>query len=393
MVKDQETFEFGKNIGEASQKAILDDIFAHHLLVVGQTGSGKTTTTLSLINHLQQQSQTTIVLDPTGEYRQLPNAISYQLGKNAYLEPGTLSANELQEVLQLNTGRDIHDKLVQAITALRIQHNLREQRGPFKKCGLRTKDYQRYLEQLGAWAVDYDISQLFNQLVEEFVIPYEDARADYQLLGQQYDRVAINRHWGMLTTIREQIERTMFATVFDTIPHPGTFKTELSFVLKMFLSHRSTHRTLVIDLSLLKDYEESQRVLISFLMKKILNMRLQTRQQLPVNIVIDEAHRYLPADETKLADNGIFQVLREGRKLALKVILTTQSPLDLPARLRSQFSNIVLHRLVDDAEIKSLGNFGEDKVKIKTLPVGKAYLSIMDQSIPVKIVAPNWWKN
>ncbi|MGY0220992.1 hypothetical protein ACW18Z_04775 [Limosilactobacillus fermentum] len=38
-----------------------------------------------------------------------------------------------------------------------------------------------------------------------------------------------------------------------------------------------------------------------------------------------------------LARNGIFQVLREGRKLGLSMIMTTQSPLDLPAELRSQF--------------------------------------------------------
>lgn len=55
-----------------------------HLLVVGQTGSGKTTPTLALLNQLQQTDQTAIVLDPTGEYAQLPNAVTYRLGANAY---------------------------------------------------------------------------------------------------------------------------------------------------------------------------------------------------------------------------------------------------------------------------------------------------------------------
>ena len=57
---------------------------AIHLLVVGQTGSGKTPTILALLNELQQTDQTAIILDPTGEYAQLPNAVIYQLGTNAY---------------------------------------------------------------------------------------------------------------------------------------------------------------------------------------------------------------------------------------------------------------------------------------------------------------------
>lgn len=330
MSNEQEIFSFNDKVSREKQQQMVARILARHLLIVGQTGSGKTTTTLSLLNYLQHRNQTTIVLDPTGEYAQLPNAITYKLGVNAYLEAGSLSANELQEVLQLTSSQDFQDKLNQAITALRIQHNLVEKDKAYIKCGQKIQNYQHYLEQLGNWAVDYDLSQLVNQLIEEFIIPFADDRADYHLLGQQYDRLAINHNWGMLTTLRERIDSEMFKTVFDTVSHPGSFKTELSFILKMFLTQRSTHRTLVIDLSLLKRYEDSQRALISFLMKKILNMRFQAPQQLPVNIVIDEAHRYLPQDQKKLPDNGIFQALREGRKLHLKVTLTTQSRLICP---------------------------------------------------------------
>ncbi|MBB1080017.1 ATP-binding protein [Limosilactobacillus sp. STM2_1] len=373
------------------KRAWLADIFTHHLLVVGQTGSGKTTTTLSLLNQLQALNQTTIVLDPTGEYAQLPNAITYQLGVNAYLEAGTLSADELQEVLQLHLPAQIRNKLVQAITALRVQHNIIERDGVYKKCGQEIDSYQQKLAQLAPWAMDYQAQDLFKQLIEEFIIPYDNENANYRLLGQQYDRKAIARNWDILTTIRERLASEMFATIFDTRRHPGKFKTELSFVFNMFLNQRSTHRTLVIDLSALKGYEESQRVLISFLMKKILQMRLQRPKNIPVNVVLDEAHRYLPQREEKLADNGIFQVLREGRKLHLKVLLTTQSPLDLPPRLRSQFNNIVIHRLMENDEIKSLGII-TSPVEIKKLGVGKAGLKIGDQLTKVQVAMPNWWK-
>lgn len=229
-------------------------------------------------------------------------------------------------------------------------------------------------------------------MIEEFVVPLQDNNANYQLLGQKYDRPAINTSWDKLTTLRERLASPMFTTIFDTIAHPGIFKTELNFVLKLFLNQRSTHRTLVIDLSRLKEYEASQRVIISFLLKKILRLRLANPNTIPVNIVLDEAHRYLPRDERQLADNGIFQVLREGRKLHLRMILTTQSPLDLPPRLRSQFSNIVIHRLAAEDELSELPGINLTLAKSSQLATGMAYLKTLGNApVAIKINEPNWW--
>ena len=214
-----------------------------------------------------------------------------------------------------------------------------------------------------------------SQLIEEFVVPYPDDRADYSLLGQQYDRTTINREWNTISTIRQRLASDAFRLLFDPEPHPGVFKTELNFVIKMFLEHRSSHRTLVIDLSALKQYEESQRVVISLLLKNLLAARLQKPNNFPVNIVLDEAHRYLPKDEHQLADNGIFQILREGRKVGISMTLTTQSPLDLPARLRSQFANLLLHHLTSPEELSSLAIADQlDLSDISNLATGEAIL-------------------
>lgn len=78
-------------VNQRTGQPVCRPLTARHLLVVGQTGSGKTTTTLALLNELQQTDQTAIILDPTGEYAQLPNAVTYRLGANAYLEGGGLT--------------------------------------------------------------------------------------------------------------------------------------------------------------------------------------------------------------------------------------------------------------------------------------------------------------
>lgn len=372
------------------QETFTTELLSHHLLVIGQTGSGKTTTTLALLSQLQQLSQATIVLDPTGEYTRLPNCITYRLGENSYLEPGKLTGHQLLQVLGLPSTLSL--QLDQAINDLRIQKNIMAESGIYRRLNRPLGAHQEVLHQLGAWADDYYIQDLFAQLIEEYVIPYPDHRADYTKLGQIYDRAKITQMWPMLIKIQDRLASPAFRLLFDTNgSHPGIVKTELNFVLKMFLSHPSTHRTLVIDLSALKKHESSQRLVISLLLKTILKVRLTNQRHFPVNIVIDEAHRYLPRDNKELADNGIFQLLREGRKGQLRLILTTQSPLDLPERLRSQFSNLIVHRLTEQREVTSIST-GLTNRQTRDLPAGMAYIQVDSQ--PARLVTvnlPQWW--
>lgn len=381
---------FSDLVPQQAQAKFTTSLLHHHLLIVGQTGSGKTTTTLALLSYLQQLNQTTIVLDPTGEYSKLPNTITYRLGENSYLEAGKLTAQQL--LMAVQAPAQITAKLQQAISDLQIQHNVLQRSGVYQRLNRPVAQHRQLLYQLDRWASDYPVQDLFSQLIEEYVTPFENDQADYTKLGQQYNRLQINQEWDKLTYFHDQLASPAFQQLFDTRHHPGKMKTELNFVLTMFLSHPSVHRTLVIDLSILKNYESSQRLVISLLLKTILREQLGKRRPFPVNIVIDEAHRYLPKDNHDLADNGIFQVLREGRKAQLRMILTTQSPLDLPARLRSQFSGLLIHRLTSQDELASISD-QLTLAETQKLAVGQAFLQLIARKPElVKVNLPNWWQ-
>lgn len=390
----QEALDFLTTADKVMIKRLTTDLFSHHLLIVGQTGSGKTTTTLSLLSQLQQMNQTAIIFDPTGEYARLPNVITYRLGANCYLEAGKLTVDQLLTILQVRVAQPLRTKLQQAVTDLQIQHNIKNEQGTYRRLNCSLAEHQRDEEGLGTWASDFPVQELLTQAIEEFVVPFADNRANYTLLGQQYDRAGINYYWPVLTAIHDQLASPTFRVLFDTDKHAGTMKSELNFILKMFLHQRSQHRTLVMDLSLLKDHEESQRLVPSLLLKEVLRLRLHDNIGFPVNVIIDEAHRYLPKDEHALADNGIFQLVREGRKLNLKMILTTQSPLDLPARLRAQFGDLLVHRLLDQIETAGLPGVKLDPAATSQLPVGSAELCVLGESPAlVRVNLPQWWKD
>ena len=375
----------GLDLDDNRSSFTVKQLTKHHLLITGQT---KTTTALLLLSKLQNCNMTTIVLDPTGEYAQLPNATVYCLGENAYLDAGQLSGKQL--ALLTETPLTLAPLIDRAIHSLRIMQNIMGRQQVMKKIGLPINDYQNQLTQLETWAQSYPIQLLPQQLIEEMIIPYDDQQANYLLLGQQYDRQNINSHWSALSNFREKLLTPAFRTLFGIQTTAKQSLTELNFVLKMFLSQSSEHKTLVIDLSLLKRYENSQRLVISILLKQILNYRLHHYQTLPAKIVIDEAHRYLPSEE-QLFQNGIFQMAREGRNFNLSLILTTQSPLDLPSRLRSQFANLIIHQLVDQEETAALGvaNYHE----VTQLKVGEAFIKVDNHPLQkVYIDLPEWFR-
>lgn len=371
---------FAKALAPHQKLPDVTQITEHHLLIVGQTGSGKTTTTLSLLNQLQTQNTTAIVFDPTGEYTHLPNAVVYRLGDNAYFDIGKLDAKQLLEIL------DIHQEgmvkyVAQAIDSLRIAHNLLGQQQSLKKLNKPIDKYEHQLRQLGKWANSYPLNLLTDQVIEEMIVPYADQRATYTLLGQKYDYDTINRYWPFINDLRRKLNLPAFQKLFGN--HAGV-SYELNYILKMFLNERSAHKTLVIDMSLLKHYENSQGKILSLILQQLLLIRREQNRTFPVKIVIDEAHRYLPANQEALSHNGIFAVVREGRKYQLELIITTQSPLDLPNRLRSQFVNLLIHNINDTEELQSMG-FGD--LNVNELGTGEAYLKIGQQSIiKIKVV-------
>lgn len=323
-----------------------------HMLITGQTGSGKTCTARSLIYQLQKENETVIILDPTGEYTKLPNMVVYTLGENAFIDPGGLGVEQLLKVLDIKTSNLLTNKVEQAIESLKIQENIVGRKEIYLKLGLPIDDHQNKVEKLKSWMNRYPFNLLAKQSIEEFVVPKKDDTADYTLVGQVYDRERINQCWDDFMILDQRIRGQRFLEVFGTKNQTGRSKYDIDYILSLFLEKRSMRRSLVLDLSRLKKYGNSQKYLMSLILKKILTKRMSTGSKFKVSLFIDEAHRYLPQNEFDMSENGFFQLLREGRKYGVSLVLTTQSPLDISPKLLSQISNFIIHRtsILDELE-------------------------------------------
>ncbi|HAT54144.1 MAG TPA: ATPase, partial [Lactobacillus sp.] len=89
----------------SSQKPFVVEanrLFSKHLLIVGQTGSGKSTSAVALLNALMLQNRTSVILDRTGEYAQLPHAVVGKLGDNAFIDFAKLSVTQLAAIIGIH---------------------------------------------------------------------------------------------------------------------------------------------------------------------------------------------------------------------------------------------------------------------------------------------------
>ncbi|CAH1852153.1 ATP-binding protein [Convivina praedatoris] len=362
----------GKSADGQPVSASYADLLAQHLLVVGQTGSGKSTSLKQIISQLQEHDLTNIIFDPTGEYSQdLPNCITYTIGQDAFVDLANQDARRLLALWDLDWPDFLVEKLQSAIVSLRIQNmNYPNQAKTLTKLNLKISQYQTWQRKLALFGHDYPLHLLAEQLIQEFVVPLANEQADYSYLGQELDHRAIRHYWPQILALQELLGNPLCSRIFHLRqPNGQIIQYDLSFILSKFENTLNQKRSLVLNLSNLQSYPHIQQNVISLLMDQILYQRINSSCRRPVAIVIDEAHRYLPVNQP-LAQSGIFDLLREGRKFGLSLLMSTQSSLDIPAQLRGEFHTWLVHNLQTKEEVEHLPS----STNLGQLKVGQAVL-------------------
>lgn len=104
------------------------------------------------------------------------------------------------------------------------------------------------------------------------------------------------------------------------------------------------------------------------------------RQQCPVHLILDEAHRYIHKNANYIMRENIFEkIAREGRKYSLYLIVSSQRPSELSQTVLSQCGNYIVHRIQNEVDMKYIYSvlpyFSEDyQTKIKQAVPGEALI-------------------
>ena len=126
--------------------------------------------------------------------------------------------------------------------------------------------------------------------------------------------------------------------------------------------------------------------------------KLQPRGSMPMNIMLEEAHRYVQRDnDINILGYNIFErIAKEGRKFGVIMNLITQRPTELSETVLSQCSNFVIFKLNHPTDLeyirKMVPNISSDVIeKQKSLQSGTcvAFGRMMRIPMIVKMQMPN----
>ena len=125
---------------------------------------------------------------------------------------------------------------------------------------------------------------------------------------------------------------------------------------------------------------------------------LPSRGSMPINIMLEEAHRYVQKDiDNDILGYNIFErIAKEGRKFGVMMDLVTQRPTELSETVLSQCSNFLIFKINHPADLeyieKMVPNISSDVLeKQKSLQAGTcvAFGKMMKIPIIVKMELPN----
>lgn len=117
------------------------------------------------------------------------------------------------------------------------------------------------------------------------------------------------------------------------------------------------NQVIIIDLNSANDetVEVISCVISRLIFEKLKNAK--NRNQFPVNLVLEEAHRYISTESGKVFGdaNRIFErIAKEGRKYGMFLLVSSQRPSELSRTVLSQCSNFIVHRIQNPEDLSHI---------------------------------------
>lgn len=187
--------------------------------------------------------------------------------------------------------------------------------------------------------------------------------------------------------------QTIINSDYKSIFEVNKFMTKESFVEDIFKTDIGENVQL-IDINLSHVDDRFAKVLTKLFSKLFFNYtnRLQNRGSFPINIILEEAHRYVQNDnDINVIGYNIFdRITKEGRKYGTLLTFITQRPCELSSTALSQCSNFIVFRIFHPNDFEIVKNIStnvdmESLEKLKTLNSGTCLVFGTGFKIPLLV--------
>jgi hypothetical protein len=402
-------------------KIDIDKFFGSHSAILGNTGSGKSCTIASMLqtlyrfNEYSATGSTFIFFDVNGEYRQAFEKIKEH---NENIEVKNFTIDEIEEqdtsvekfilphwflnidewALLLKASEKSQMPLLR--NALGFTQNLsQEALHHIHACSIMyvfehwesavakrqrivsllekanfnpTIDFSRFNAQYGNFPADGSENTFKNAvrgfIKEDITIDpkYNSEKFEFTQLGQAIENAILYEEYHGNKQIRDYCSSmiTRFKSIkeredFSFLTKNNSDLDKPSYLEKFLGIETKSKKSQVIIIDLNSANDEMVEV-ISCVLSRLIFEKLREakdRNKFPVNLVLEEAHRYISTDSGKVFGdaNKIFErIAKEGRKYGMFLLVSSQRPSELSKTVLSQCSNFIVHRIQNPEDLSHI---------------------------------------
>jgi uncharacterized protein len=315
----------------------VNDLLGKHFAILGTTGTGKSCTTALILRSILERNPAAhiILLDPHNEYAtafsewaeiisprnmQLPywlltfeEIVEVLIGK---AEKYKAEVEVLQELIPIAKGRYTTSRGTRT-----EQQSLRRGQHPDAKFTVDTPVPYRISDVIAL--IDERMGKLENK---RDLSPYRNLKARLESISQD------PRYMFMFGSL----------TVFDGMAQ---------ILGRMFRVPVNNKPITILELTGLPT--EIVNVVVSVLCRMTFDFALWSEGQVPVTLVCEEAHRYVPLNSSlgfEPAKRAIAKIAKEGRKYGASLCIVTQRPAEIDPTILSQCNTVFALRMSNDRD-------------------------------------------
>jgi hypothetical protein len=314
----------------------VDDLLGKHFAILGTTGTGKSCTTALVLRSILQANPAAhiVLLDPHNEYA------------TAFPEWGeVISPRNMQLPFWLLTFEEIVEVLINDAGNRRAEIEILQELIPICKSryaagvsGRKDQGVRRGVLDPGRFTVDtpvpYRISDL-TSLIDERMGKLENKKdlQPYRVLRQRIDAISQDARYGF-----------MFGslTIYDGMAQ---------ILGRIFRVPVNDKPITILELTGIPS--EIVNVVVSVLCRMTFDFALWSEGKVPVTLVCEEAHRYVPANSQmgfEPAKRAIAKIAKEGRKYGASLCIVTQRPAEIDPTILSQCNTVFALRMSNDRD-------------------------------------------
>ncbi|HZA02421.1 MAG TPA: DUF87 domain-containing protein, partial [Hyphomicrobiaceae bacterium] len=313
----------------------VDDLLGKHFAVLGTTGTGKSCTTALILRSILQKNPAAhvVLLDPHNEYG------------TAFAEWGeVISPRNLQLPFWLLTFEELVEVLMGDAQSRKAEVEILQELIPVAKSRYSSgrsklnEALRKGVLDPGRFTVDtpvpYRISDLTSLIDER--------------MGKLENRKDLQPYRQLRTRIDTISQDARYAFLFGSLTVVDGMAQILGRIFRVPVNEKPIT---ILELTGLPT--EVINVVVSVLCRMTFDFAMWSEGQVPVTLVCEEAHRYVPANTNlgfEPCKRAIAKIAKEGRKYGASLCIVTQRPTEIDPTILSQCNTVFALRMSNDRD-------------------------------------------